>query len=160
MKKKRCKQCREWFLARRHGDRTAKFCSRPCAHSSYKNGEDKRCEHCGETFHCPKHMTGQKFCSPDCRYNSKRGGKKRAPGGYVYINIGRDATGLRQYAFEHRIVMEKILGRPLKPFPKEAVHHRNQIRTDNRPENLELVLGGRHRGKVECPCCGFHFAIR
>jgi hypothetical protein len=37
---------------------------------------------------------------------------------------------------EHRVVMEGLLGRPLRP--DGTVHHRNGRRDDNRPENLEL----------------------
>jgi hypothetical protein len=50
--------------------------------------------------------------------------------GYVLIWRGD------QQVAEHRVVMEEMLGRPLHPY--ENVHHKNTIRRDNSPGNLEL----------------------
>lgn len=40
------------------------------------------------------------------------------------------------WVFEHILVVERVIGRFL--LPGEEVHHKNGVRHDNRPENLEL----------------------
>ncbi len=41
--------------------------------------------------------------------------------------------------------MEELLGRKL--FPGEEVHHKNGVRSDNRPENLELWVTSQPAGQ-------------
>ena len=58
---------------------------------------------------------------------------------------------------EHRVVMERILGRPLKR-GIESVHHVDGNRENNSPENLELWVGGIRYGQrakdIRCSSCG------
>lgn len=49
------------------------------------------------------------------------------------------------WALQHRIVMEQKLGRPLQG--KENVHHKNGVKDDNRPDNLELWVRSQPPGQ-------------
>lgn len=71
--------------------------------------------------------------------NNWRGGRLIASNGYVLIRVGvgHHLADVRGYAYEHRIVAEAVVGRRLKR--GEQVHHKNGIKTDNRPANIEVL---------------------
>ena len=65
------------------------------------------------------------------------GGKTVDKNGYVLRRAaGHPFANSNGYVREHRLVMEQKLGRYLEP--EEVVHHRNGIKADNDPQNLEL----------------------
>lgn len=72
------------------------------------------------------------------RYGKKaphwKGGRKKDRG-YIFIYLPNHphANGIG-YVREHRLIVEKYLGRYL--LPTEHIHHINEIKCDNRPENL------------------------
>ena len=66
-----------------------------------------------------------------------------APNGYVYRSGRFD--GKHRNQAQHRVIMAEVLGRPLKP--SETPHHKNGVRHDNRPENLELWVKSQPAGQ-------------
>lgn len=63
-----------------------------------------------------------------------KGGRKKTRRGYVQVWLPDSPMAAKGYVLEHRLVVARALGRPLKD--DEVVHHINHVRDDNRPENL------------------------
>ena len=70
------------------------------------------------------------------------GGKYIDDKGYVRVLMPDHPKNIKGYVYEHRIVMEQYLDRML--FPWESVHHINEVKTDNRMENLFLCTAQEH----------------
>lgn len=82
-----------------------------------------------------------------------RGGRSIASNGYVLVRLpGHHLADVRGYVYEHRLVAEQKLGRRLRP--GEIPHHINRVKTDNRPENIEVVPSAAHH-RVEHRRVGF-----
>jgi hypothetical protein len=69
--------------------------------------------------------------------NSFKGGRNYNDAGYILIHMPTHPFSNNcGYVREHRLTLEKYLGRYLKP--KEVPHHLNEVKDDNRVENLLL----------------------
>lgn len=153
-----CPTCATTFQPRHRGH---KFCSKGCADQAMVL-QPKACESCGTTFQ-PK-GSKSRFCSRNCAAKASGLAKRKGPHlsarGYVIEYMPEHPMAMRTgYIQQHRRVMAEHLGRLLGP--DEVVHHRNEIKTDNRVENLEVLPKRVHDRipkpapkPIECPHCG------
>ena len=124
----------------------------------------KNCDVCGTYYEGRSPWT----CGDKCRYAlaiQRRGRPLNFKGGRInhqgYVRLWMPTykwgTTAKGYVLEHRYLMEQHLGRQLDRW--EHVHHINGVRSDNRLENLAVVMNNKHHGAVTCPNCGCGFLI-
>jgi hypothetical protein len=137
-----------------------KFCSQQCYWSSKVPRVDRSetqvsaCKICGgdcirtrrvDSKGRARGWAGPKeFCSASCRathFNAVRGSGAGFldKNGYRLVSVNGSAV------YEHRVVMERSIGRALRP--EETVHHINGDRSDNRVQNLELWSSRHGKGQ-------------
>jgi len=113
------------------------------------------CIICGKKFTI---KPSQRFriitCSRECKIINMRNRslKKRPAGstsidkktGYVLVKVLNTGKRKRTWLWEreHRVVMEKHIGRKLHP--AEVVHHINKNIVDNRVKNLQIISQAEH----------------
>ena len=118
------------------------FCSDKCHGLSKRKREEVECLVCHKKF-ISKISDKRKFCSGEC-YKKYHVGKKHHwwKGGifikkYIKVYAPNHSRAVGSYVFEHLLVMEEKIGRPVKL--GEIVHHVNGDPLDNRPKNLMLL---------------------
>lgn len=81
-----------------------------------------------------------KFLDKSTRW---KGGRWIKDSGYIFVYTpDHPYSNPNGYVFEHRLIMEKHIGRYLTK--DEVVHHINKDKQDNRIENLQLMTRSKH----------------
>lgn len=163
-----CAQCGAPFTMKPAGVRAYRkkwgkdplYCSTKCGGLGRRLADadwQVNCIQCGGQMPIQRRPGGsvnrqKRLCSTACRSAFRRTRyqannpdqeitKRTARNGYIRMVVpGKNGKPSRD-VFEHRYVMENLIGRVL--YPEETVHHVNGIKADNRPENLEL-FSSRH----------------
>lgn len=140
--------------------KTALYCSRNCYYKArrrglYLNNVPLLCNICkSEYLVNMARLKKSLYCSRLCanraiglnhtgqKHPNWGGGIKIDKDGYVLIRKTKHPFAVQGYIREHRLIMERIIGRYL--LKDEIVHHKNENKADNHVSNLELMKKTEH----------------
>lgn len=136
---KECLVCKKLFEKRVNCSEKnweiTKFCSKKCFHVFLKGKVNT-----SKTKFVKGQIPYNKGCKMSTIMREKhpmwKGGRLKRQSGYIIVLNHSHPYNRNGYIREHRLVMERYLGRYL--LPEEVVHHINGVKDDNRIENLEL----------------------
>jgi hypothetical protein len=142
-----CLQCGSEFYrppSRKTSEKWKSYCSNKC-----RLARRNKCENCAKEFYALPSNIG-KYCSKKCHSESMKGfkgekhpqwkgGRTFRKDGYILV---RNPKNPLKSILEHRLIMSEYIGRELEI--NENVHHKNENKSDNRIENLELLSHGQH----------------
>lgn len=150
-----CETCRINLYAGPN-EASKRFCSVAC-HNAYqsRNRVTNVCPTCGKewTLSASQKYHRADYCSRACEARGRikrpldreHNGKPAVIDSHGYVRIfepGHPRATKSGWIFEHRWLIEQALGRILDR--DEHVHHLNHARSDNRPENLQLLSAHEH----------------
>ena len=104
----------------------------------------------GRGLYCSRKCWSQTIFLKGNKSHNWNGGKTITKGGYILTYCPTHPFALHgNYVLEHRLVMEKHLGRSL--LKTEVVHHINGVNDDNRIENLMLFSSSKEHSSFHHP---------
>jgi len=148
-----CKNCEKVFYTRPSQIKAGRgiYCSQKCLYKWRTKAKvfTVKCETCEKSFKRQQcYIIKNNYCSRKCfgKTISERmkgsknyfwnGGKSIRAGGYLYLYKPNHPFNKKNYVLESRLIMEKHLGRYLKP--EERVHHIDENKLNNILSNLML----------------------
>lgn len=157
----KCKQIKpisdfvQTYLRRRWPHKVCKACYYPPLRKGRppSKKQNRVCLICGKNFKvdlCIVKIGKGNFCSPSCRvifvgkFSQKDGSIYKDKLGYVWILMRDHPKAYLGCGYVKRaiLVAEQKLGRTL--IKGELTHHINEIKDDDRPENIIVMLRGQH----------------
>ncbi len=130
-----CETCGSELLARHK-----RFCSKKCYGQFLKENPEKRNHF--RKGDAPWNKGTKGYLAGSKHWNWK-GGRRKHASGYVEVKCeDHPRVNSAGYVLEHRLVMEKYLGRLLEK--DEVVHHIDGNRTNNSIDNLDVMTKSEH----------------